>query len=263
MPTPTVISASRTAAAAAAASGSPEISLGLWQNFGSDRPLDTQRAIILRAFDLGVTHFDLANNYGGHTLNTSDDPLGRLKHGPLYGSAERNFGRILRDDLRPYRDELIISTKAGYDMWPGPYGDWGSRKYLLASLDQSLARMGLDYVDIFYSHRVRPGHPAGGDHGRAGHRGHLGPGAVCGDLLLLRRADRAGGRHLAPARHAAADPPAVLLDAQPLGRGRPAGHAGRRGRRLHRVLAARAGHAHRQIPGRRSQPGHAPARAAP
>ena len=137
----------------------PAISLGLWQNFGSDRPLDTQRAIILRAFDLGVTHFDLANNYGGHTLETSDDPLGRLKHGPLYGSAERNFGRILRDDLGRYRDELIISTKAGYDMWPGPYGDWGSRKYLLASLDQSLARMGLDYVDIFYSHRADPDTP--------------------------------------------------------------------------------------------------------
>src|SRR6185437_12546412 len=137
----------------------PEISLGLWQNFGSDRPLDTQRAIILRAFDLGVTHFDLANNYGGHTLDTSDDPVGRLKYGPLYGSAERNFGRILRDDLGRYRDELIISTKAGYDMWPGPYGDFGSRKYLLASLDQSLARMGLDYVDIFYSHRADPDTP--------------------------------------------------------------------------------------------------------
>ena len=137
----------------------PEISLGLWQNFGSDTPLDRQRAIILRAFDLGVTHFDLANNYGGHTLNTSDDPLGRLDYGPPYGSAERNFGRIVREDLRRYRDELIISTKAGYDMWPGPYGDWGSRKYLLASLDQSLARMGLDYVDIFYSHRADPDTP--------------------------------------------------------------------------------------------------------
>ena len=120
----------------------PEVSLGLWQNFGDDRPLDTQRAIIRRAFDLGVTHFDLANNYG-----------------PPYGTAELNFGRILREDLRPYRDELIISTKAGYDMWPGPYGDWGSRKYLLASLDQSLARMGLDYVDIFYSHRADPDTP--------------------------------------------------------------------------------------------------------
>ena len=137
----------------------PEVSLGLWQNFGSDRPLDVQRAIILRAFDLGVTHFDLANNYGGDTLDTSDDPVGRLETGSPYGSAERNFGRILRDDLRSYRDELIISTKAGYDMWPGPYGDWGSRKYLLASLDQSLARMGLDYVDIFYSHRADPETP--------------------------------------------------------------------------------------------------------
>jgi L-glyceraldehyde 3-phosphate reductase len=120
----------------------PEVSLGLWQNFGDDRPLDTQRAIIRRAFDLGVCHFDLANNYG-----------------PPYGSAEKNFGRILREDLSRYRDELIISTKAGYDMWPGPYGDWGSRKYLLASLDQSLARMGLDYVDIFYSHRADPDTP--------------------------------------------------------------------------------------------------------
>jgi L-glyceraldehyde 3-phosphate reductase len=137
----------------------PGVSLGLWQNFGYDRPLDVQRAIVLRAFDLGVTHFDLANNYGGSSLSTSDDPLGRLKHGSPYGSAEINFGRIMRQDLRPYRDELIISTKAGYDMWPGPYGDGGSRKYLLASLDQSLSRMGLDYVDIFYSHRADPDTP--------------------------------------------------------------------------------------------------------
>jgi L-glyceraldehyde 3-phosphate reductase len=120
----------------------PEVSLGLWYNFGDDRLIDTQRAVIRRAFDLGITHFDLANNYG-----------------PPYGSAEINFGRILREDLRPYRDELIISTKAGYDMWPGPYGEWGSRKYLLASLDQSLQRMGLDYVDIFYSHRFDPNTP--------------------------------------------------------------------------------------------------------
>lgn len=120
----------------------PEVSLGLWQNFGDVRPLDGQRQILRRAFDLGVTHFDLANNYG-----------------PPYGSAEINFGRIMREDLRPYRDELIISTKAGYDMWPGPYGDLGSRKYLLASLDQSLSRMGLDYVDIFYSHRFDPDTP--------------------------------------------------------------------------------------------------------
>jgi L-glyceraldehyde 3-phosphate reductase len=120
----------------------PPISLGLWHNFGDERPTETQRAILRRAFDLGVTHFDLANNYG-----------------PPYGSAEINFGRILREDLAPYRDELIISTKAGYDMWPGPYGDHGSRKYLLASLDQSLKRMGLDYVDIFYSHRFDPDTP--------------------------------------------------------------------------------------------------------
>lgn len=120
----------------------PAISLGLWNNFGGDRPLETQRAILRRAFDHGITHFDLANNYG-----------------PPYGAAESGFGRILEQDFRPYRDELIISTKAGYDMWPGPYGDFGSRKYLLASLDQSLERMGLDYVDIFYSHRPDPETP--------------------------------------------------------------------------------------------------------
>jgi len=120
----------------------PAISLGLWQNFGDDRALATQRAIVRRAFDRGVTHFDLANNYG-----------------PPYGSAEANFGRILASDLRAYRDELIVSSKAGYDMWPGPYGDHGSRKYLLTSLDQSLRRLGLEYVDIFYSHRVDPETP--------------------------------------------------------------------------------------------------------
>ncbi|MGD0558982.1 MAG: L-glyceraldehyde 3-phosphate reductase [Streptosporangiaceae bacterium] len=120
----------------------PEVSLGLWQNFGDNRPLDTQRAILRRAFDLGITHFDLANNYG-----------------PPYGSAETNFGGLFAEDFRPYRDELVISTKAGYDMWPGPYGEWGSRKYLLASLDQSLKRMGLEYVDIFYSHRFDPETP--------------------------------------------------------------------------------------------------------
>ncbi len=120
----------------------PEVSLGLWQNFGDGSPLETQRAILRRAFDLGVTHFDLANNYG-----------------PPAGSAEINFGRIFAEDFRPYRDELIISTKAGYGMWQGPYGEWGSRKYLLASLDQSLKRMGLEYVDIFYSHRFDPNTP--------------------------------------------------------------------------------------------------------
>jgi L-glyceraldehyde 3-phosphate reductase len=120
----------------------PAISLGLWNNFGGDRPYERSRAIVRRAFDLGITHFDLANNYG-----------------LPYGSAEETFGRLLSTDLASYRDELVISTKAGYDMWPGPYGEWGSRKYLLASLDQSLGRMGLDYVDIFYSHRADPDTP--------------------------------------------------------------------------------------------------------
>jgi L-glyceraldehyde 3-phosphate reductase len=121
----------------------PALSLGLWHNFGDDRPVETQRAIVRRAFDRGITHFDLANNYG-----------------PPYGSAETNFGRILREDLLPYRDELVLSTKAGWDMWPGPYGQGGgSRKYMLASLDQSLKRMGVDYVDIFYSHRPDPTTP--------------------------------------------------------------------------------------------------------
>ena len=120
----------------------PAVSLGLWHNFGDDKPIATQRAILRRAFDLGITHFDLANNYG-----------------PPYGSAETNFGRLFREDFSRLRSELVISTKAGYDMWPGPYGEWGSRKYLLDSLDQSLARMGLDHVDIFYSHRFDPETP--------------------------------------------------------------------------------------------------------
>jgi L-glyceraldehyde 3-phosphate reductase len=120
----------------------PSLSLGLWHNFGDDKAFDVQRDMLRRAFDLGVTHFDLANNYG-----------------PPYGSAEQNFGRHFAADFRPYRDELVISTKAGYDMWPGPYGEWGSRKYMLGSLDQSLTRMGLDYVDIFYSHRFDPDTP--------------------------------------------------------------------------------------------------------
>ena len=120
----------------------PAISLGLWHNFGHDRPYEAQQAITRRAFDLGITHFDLANNYG-----------------PPSGSAETNFGRTMAGNFRPYRDELVISTKAGYDMWPGPYGEWGSRKYLLSSLDQSLGRLGLDYVDIFYSHRFDPETP--------------------------------------------------------------------------------------------------------
>ncbi|MEE1757477.1 aldo/keto reductase [Streptomyces sp. SP18CS02] len=120
----------------------PKVSLGLWHNFGDTAPLETQRAVLRRAFDRGITHFDLANNYG-----------------PPYGSAEANFGTLFAQDFRPYRDELFIATKAGYDMWPGPYGEWGSRKYLLASLDQSLGRMGLDHVDVFYSHRPDPDTP--------------------------------------------------------------------------------------------------------
>jgi L-glyceraldehyde 3-phosphate reductase len=120
----------------------PAVSLGLWQNFGDTTPLDTQRSILRKAFDAGITHFDLANNYG-----------------PPHGSAELNFGRVMKEDFVRHRDEMIIATKAGYDMWPGPYGEWGSRKYMLASLDQSLDRMGLDYVDIFYSHRFDPNSP--------------------------------------------------------------------------------------------------------
>jgi L-glyceraldehyde 3-phosphate reductase len=135
----------------------PRISLGLWNNFGDDRDLSVQRDIVLRAFDLGVTHIDLANNYG-----------------PPPGSAERNFGEILASDLKPYRDELIISSKAGFDMWEGPYGEWGSRKYLLASLDQSLSRMGLDYVDIFYSHRFDPDTPLEETMGALAHTIHSG-----------------------------------------------------------------------------------------
>ena len=121
----------------------PEVSFGLWQNFGTEKPIEEQKALIFRALDLGITHFDLANNYGA----------------PANGAAEENFGRILKEDLQPYRDELFISTKAGYDMWKGPYGNWGSRKYLTASLDQSLKRMGLDYVDVFYHHRPDPETP--------------------------------------------------------------------------------------------------------
>ena len=158
-----------------------------------------------RAFDLGITHFDLANNYG-----------------PPYGSAEETFGRLLREDLRPYRDELILSTKAGWDMWPGPYGEGSSRKYLLASLDQSLARMGLDYVDIFYSHRFDPETPIDETMGALDSAVRAGEGAVRRDLVLLGGADARGSRDPARARHSAADPPALLLDAEPLDRAGPA-----------------------------------------
>ena len=186
----------------------PPISLGLWQNFGDDRPLATSRAILRRAFDLGITHFDLANNYG-----------------PPYGSAEINFGRIFAEDFAGLRDEVVISTKAGYDMWPGPYGDHGSRKYLLGSLDQSLQRLRLDYVDIFYSHRFDPDTPLRRDDGRAGLGRPPGQGPLRRDLLLQPAAHRGGDRHPARARDAAADPPAVVFDVQPLDRGRAARRA--------------------------------------
>jgi L-glyceraldehyde 3-phosphate reductase len=183
----------------------PAISLGLWNNFGDNAHLETQRAILRRAFDLGVTHFDLANNYG-----------------PPPGAAESNFGRVLASDLRPYRDELIISTKAGYDMWPGPYGEWGSRKYLLASLDQSLQRMGLDYVDIFYSHRLDPDTPLEETLGAVDTAVKQGKALYAGISSYSGPRTGRGGADLRGARHAAAHPPAELLPPQPLDRGGPA-----------------------------------------
>ena len=211
----------------------PAISLGLWHNFGSVRPLETGRAIVRRAFDLGVTHFDLANNYG-----------------PPYGSAEENFGRILQDDLRPYRDELVISTKAGYDMWPGPYGDGGSRKYLLASLDQSLDRLGLDYVDIFYSHRVDDTTPLEETMGALDSAVRQGKALYVGISSYSAAKTREAAAILRRPRHAAPDPPAVVLAAQPLDRAGPRRDArGARGR-LHHLLAARPGRAHRPLPER-------------
>ena len=223
----------------------PAISLGLWHNFGDDKPFETQRAILRRAFDLGVNHFDLANNYG-----------------PLAGSAETNFGRHLRDDFAPYRDELIISTKAGYDMWPGPFGEWGSRKYLLASLDQSLNRMGLDYVDIFYSHRPDPETPMEETMGALDQAVRSGKALYAGISSYTPEQTLEAARILQGARHPAADPPAQLLHAEPLDRKRqpqPVRGAGTGGRRLHRVLAAGAGHAHRPLPER--HPGRFPRRA--
>ena len=179
----------------------PAVSLGLWQNFGDVNPFETQKQILRRAFDLGVTHFDLANNYG-----------------PPYGSAETNFGRHFKDDFRPYRDELVISSKAGYDMWPGPYGNWGSRKYLLASLDQSLDRMGLDYVDIFYSHRFDPETPLEETMGALHTAVASGRALYAGISSYSPERTREAAAILAAPRDPAADPPAVVLDVQPLDR---------------------------------------------
>ena len=177
----------------------PAVSLGLWHNFGHNRPFELSRAIIRRAFDLGVTHFDLANNYG-----------------TPYGSAEANFGRILAGDLHAHRDELIISTKAGYDMWPGPYGEGGSRKYLLASLDQSLRRMGLDYVDIFYSHCPDRATPLEETMGALHAAVQQGKALYAGISSYSARADRERGGHPSRAGHSPADPPARVQHAQPL-----------------------------------------------
>ena len=211
----------------------PAISLGLWWNFGHDRPLETSRAIVRRAFDLGITHFDLANNYG-----------------PPYGSAEENFGRLVASDLAPYRNELVISTKAGWDMWPGPYGEFGSRKYLLTSLDDSLTRMGLDYVDIFYSHRFDPDTPLEET------MGALASAVQQGKALYVGISSYSGGK-TAEAVAILREMGIRLLIHQPsysmLNRWIEAGPARRPRRRGHRrdhLLAAGAGNADRQVSGR-------------
>ena len=173
----------------------PRVSLGLWHNFGGVDTFENGRALLRRAFDLGITHFDLANNYG-----------------PPYGSAEQNFGRALQLDLAPYRDELIISTKAGYDMWPGPYGNWGSRKYLLASLDQSLHRMGLDYVDIFYSHRPDPETPIEETMGALDQAVRSGKALYAGISNYRAEQTAARRRGPAPAAHTLPDSPVQVLD---------------------------------------------------
>ena len=179
----------------------PAVSLGLWHNFGGVDALENARAMLRRAFDLGITHFDLANNYG-----------------PPPGSAEESFGHIFKQDFAPHRDELILSTKAGYLMWPGPYGEWGSRKYLIASLDQSLKRMGVDYVDIFYSHRPDPETPLEETMMALDYAVRSGRALYAGHLVLQPRFHPPRGRAPAPARHPLPDPPAELQHVQPLGR---------------------------------------------
>ena len=187
----------------------PPISLGMWHNFGGEDVFETGRAVVRRAFDRGVTHFDLANNYG-----------------PPYGSAEENFGRILAKDFGGrLRDELVISSKAGWDMWPGPYGVGGSRKYLIASLDQSLERMGLDYVDIFYSHRPTPDVPLEETMGALAHIVRQGKALYVGISSYSPELTRKAAAILQRRGREAAHPPALVFDAQPLDRGRPARHA--------------------------------------
>ena len=211
----------------------PAVSLGLWHNFGGDTPHETKRAICRTAFDLGITHFDLANNYGPPA------GLGR--------------DRLRRDPRAPtsaaYRDELIISTKAGYRMWPGPYGEWGSRKYLLSSLDQSLKRLGLDYVDIFYSHRFDPDTPLEETMGALDTAVRAGKALYVGISSYNSEKTRAGRGDPERPRHPLPDPPAELQHDQPLGRARrPEGHAEGPRHRLDRLHPARPGHADRQVP---------------
>ena len=211
----------------------PELSLGLWQNFGDDHLRDVQRVILRRAFDLGVTHFDLANNYG-----------------PPYGSAETNFGAILRTDFKSLRDDLIISTKAGWDMWPGPYGDHGSRKYLLASLDQSLGRLGIDYVDIFYHHRFDPDTPLEETLGALDAAVRQGKALYVGVSSYSDRRTSEAVTILRGALNAAPYQSSFVFDAQSLDRGTPARCTRARGRWMHRVFATRGGPSDRPLPRR-------------
>ena len=208
----------------------PPISLGLWQNFGGVNVFETGRAVIRRAFDRGVTHFDLANNYG-----------------PPYGSAEENFGEILRKDFRSHRNELLISTKAGWDMWPGPYGVGGSRKYMLASLDESLARMGLEYVDIFYSHRPTVDVPLEETMGALAQAVRQGKALYVGISSYSPERTREAAADSEERRSPAADSSAVLLDAESMGGKRTPRHAGGTRRRLHCVLRAGAGAVDEQV----------------
>jgi L-glyceraldehyde 3-phosphate reductase len=215
----------------------PAISLGLWHNFGFDKSAESKSAICRQAFDLGITHFDLANNYG-----------------PPPGAAEIAFGDILRSDFRGLRDELVISTKAGYDMWPGPYGEWGGRKYMLASLDQSLKRLGLDYVDIFYSHRFDPETPLDETMGALDSAVRQGKALYVGVSSYNSRPHQGGGGDPQGARDILPHPPAQLFDDQSVGRGRPpARHARGGGRRRDRLFATGARSPDRQISERGSR----------